>query len=130
VRLCSAAAIGERAIAELPARRQTLDPAGIAFTGLGDNRRALQAYDKALGISPDYLPALEGAAELEYKAGSTRAISHLNRILQQRPNDPSSHAMLAALAYKQHHYATAAKHFAQSAQLTATQPAALAEDGA
>jgi tetratricopeptide (TPR) repeat protein len=27
---------------------------GIAFTGLGDNRRALQAYDKALGISPDY----------------------------------------------------------------------------
>jgi tetratricopeptide (TPR) repeat protein len=103
---------------------------GIAFTGLGDNRRALEAYDKALGISPDYLPALEGAAELEYKAGSTRAVSHLNRILQQLPNDPTSHAMLAALAYKQHDCATAAKHFVQSAQLTATQPAALAEYGA
>jgi hypothetical protein len=38
--------------------------------------------------------------------------------------------MLAALAYKQHDCATAAKHFAQRAQLTATQPAALAEDGA
>jgi tetratricopeptide (TPR) repeat protein len=103
---------------------------GIAFTGLGDNGRALQAYDKALGISPDYLPALEGAAELEYKAGSPRAISHLNRILQQLPNDPTSHAMLAALAYKQHDCAIAAKHFAQSAQLTATQPAAQAEYGA
>jgi hypothetical protein len=30
-------------------------PCRAAFTGLGDNRRALEAYDKALGISPDYL---------------------------------------------------------------------------
>jgi len=102
---------------------------GIAFSGLGRDHEALAAYDKALNISPDYLPALEGAAELEYKVGSPHAIPLLNRILHQMPNDPTSHAMLAVLAYKQHDCATAVKHFVQSTQLIAVQPAALAEYG-
>ncbi|MGA8270286.1 MAG: tetratricopeptide repeat protein [Candidatus Sulfotelmatobacter sp.] len=100
---------------------------GIAFSGLGKDKEALEAYDKALSISPDYLPALEGSAELEYKTGSTRAIPRLNRILKQRPNDPTSHAMLAALSYKEHDCATAVKHFALSAELIKAQPAALGE---
>ena len=102
---------------------------GIAFSGLGKDREALAAYDKSLSISADYLPALEGAAELEYKVGSPHAIPHLNRILQQMPNDATSHAMLAVLAYKQHDCTTAVKHFAQSTQLIVMQPAALAEYG-
>jgi tetratricopeptide (TPR) repeat protein len=102
---------------------------GIALTGLGQQKPALEAYDKALAISPDYLPALEGAAGLEYGAGNAQAVTHLNRILQHLPNDPTSHAMLAAIAYKRHDCATAAKHFAQSTQIIASQPAALAEYG-
>jgi tetratricopeptide (TPR) repeat protein len=100
---------------------------GIAFAGLGKDHEALAAYEKALTISPDYLPALEGAAELEYKAGSSRAIPLLDRILKQQPNNPTSHAMIAALAYKQHDCATAVKHFAQSRELIAAQAAALGE---
>jgi tetratricopeptide (TPR) repeat protein len=103
---------------------------GFALAGLGKDREALAAYDKALTISPDFLPALEGAAELEYKAGNTHAVARLNRILELRPEDPTSHAMLAALAYKQHDCATAVKHFAASAQLISTRPSALAEYGA
>jgi tetratricopeptide (TPR) repeat protein len=102
---------------------------GIAFTALGKDHEALAAYDKSLGISPNYLPALEGAAQLEFKAGSPHAIPRLNRILQQLPNDQTSHAMLAVLAYKQHDCPTAAKHFAESTQLIAEQPAALAQYG-
>jgi tetratricopeptide (TPR) repeat protein len=101
----------------------------IAFSGLGKDREALAAYEKSLGISPNYLPALEGAAGLEFKAGSPRAIPRLNRILQQLPNDPTSHAMLAVLAYKQHDCLTAVKHFARSSQVISAQPAALAEYG-
>jgi tetratricopeptide (TPR) repeat protein len=101
----------------------------IAFSGLGQDREALAAYEKSLGISPNYLPALEGAAGLEFKAGSPRAIPRLNRILQQLPNDPTSHAMLAVLAYKQHDCLTAVKHFARSSQVISAQPAALAEYG-
>jgi tetratricopeptide (TPR) repeat protein len=103
---------------------------GIAFSGLNKSQDALAAYDKALSISPDYLPALQGAAQLDYESSNTQAIPRLERILRQLPSDPTSHAMLAVLAYKRHDCATAVKHFEQSTQLISTQPAALAEYGA
>jgi tetratricopeptide (TPR) repeat protein len=103
---------------------------GIALSHLGRDREALVAYNKALAISPDYLAALEGAAELEYKAGSTRAVPLLNRILKVRPDEPTVHAMLAALAYKKHDCAAAVEHFKKSRTLLASQPVALQEYGA
>jgi tetratricopeptide (TPR) repeat protein len=103
---------------------------GIALTQLGRDREALVAYNKALAISPDYLAALEGAAELEYKAGGTRAVPLLNRILKVRPDEPTTHAMLAALAYKKHDCAAAVEHFQKSAPVLSSQPTALEEYGA
>jgi tetratricopeptide (TPR) repeat protein len=103
---------------------------GIALTQLGRNREALAAYNKALAIAPDYLAALEGAAELEYKAGSARAVPLLNRILKVRPDEPTTHAMLAALAYKKHDCAAAVEHFQKSAPVLSSQPTALEEYGA
>jgi tetratricopeptide (TPR) repeat protein len=103
---------------------------GIALAQLGRNKEAIAAFNKALLISPDFLAALEGAAELEYKAGSPRAAPLLNRILKIRPNEPTTHAMLAALAYKKHDCATAVAHFRQSGPVLASQPSALEEYGA
>jgi tetratricopeptide (TPR) repeat protein len=103
---------------------------GITLTNLGRNKEALTAYNKALAISPDYLAALEGAAELEYKAGSTRAIPLLQRILKARPDEPTTHAMLAALAYKKHDCPTAVEHFQKSGPVLSSQPTALEEYGA
>ena len=102
---------------------------GIALSGLGRDREALIAYNKALSISPDYLAALEGAAELDYKAGSNRAIPLLNRILKLRPDNPTGHAMLAVLAYKQHDCSNAVKHFSESSPVLSSQPTALAQYG-
>jgi tetratricopeptide (TPR) repeat protein len=103
---------------------------GIALTHLGRTREALTAYNQALAISPDYLAALEGAAELEYNSGSTRAIPLLERILKVRPDEPTTHAMLAALAYKKHDCPTAVAHFQKSGPVLASQPTALEEYGA
>ncbi len=103
---------------------------GIALAQLGRTREALTAYNKALAISPDYLAALEGAAELEYKAGSTRAAPLLQRILKVRPDEPTTHAMLAALAYKKHDCSTAVEHFQKSGPVLSSQPTALEEYGA
>jgi Flp pilus assembly protein TadD len=103
---------------------------GIALAHLGRNREALTAYNKALAISPDSLAALEGAAELEYKAGSSRAVSLLQRILKVRPDEPTTHAMLAALAYKKHDCPTAVEHFQKSGPVLSSQPTALEEFGA
>ncbi|PYQ37564.1 MAG: hypothetical protein DMG99_20880, partial [Acidobacteria bacterium] len=43
---------------------------GLAYSGKGDQKSALNSYQSALKVSPDYLPALEGAAQLQYEAGS------------------------------------------------------------
>src|SRR5438477_948328 len=86
---------------ELPndAKLWTLE--GIALSKLGRDKEALNAYDRALRISPKYVAALEGAAELEYKAESARARPLLEQLLKLRPDDPTTHAMLGVLAYKE-----------------------------
>jgi len=102
---------------------------GLAHSGKGDQKAALTSYQSALKIAPDYLPALEGAAQLEYEAGSPSAIPLLQHVLKLRPNDPTSHAMLAVLAYKKRDCATAVQHFEQSGALLDSQPGALQEYG-
>jgi len=102
---------------------------GLAYSEKGNQKAALASYQSALRIAPDYLPALEGAAQLEYDAGSAAAVPLLQRILRVRPNDPTSHAMLAVLAYKKGDCGTAVQHFSQSAPLVDSQPGALQEYG-
>jgi tetratricopeptide (TPR) repeat protein len=98
---------------------------GLAASGKRDSKAALASYQHALGISPDYLPALEGAAQIEYEAGSADAIPLLEHVLQVRPNDATSHAMLAILAEKNGDCATAVKHFAQIGSMVNSHPEAL-----
>jgi tetratricopeptide (TPR) repeat protein len=104
--------------------------AGIALVSEGKDREALAAFNKALAISPNYLAALEGAAQLEYKAGSDRAAPLLNRILKLRPDEPTTHAMLGSLAYKTHDCASAVKHFRASGAVLNSQLSAMELYGA
>lgn len=102
---------------------------GIALSGKGDKKEALAAFHHALQNSPDYLPALEGAAQIEYESGSKEAVTLLQHILQLHPNDPTSHAMLGVLEYRSSDCASAVKHFEQSSSLLDSQPGALEEYG-
>ncbi|MFZ0733359.1 MAG: tetratricopeptide repeat protein [Candidatus Sulfotelmatobacter sp.] len=119
----------EPALHEFPKNPQLWMLRGLAYSGKGDKKAALSSYQNALKTAPDYLPALEGAAQLEYEAGSPSAIPLLQRVLQLRPNDLTSHAMLAVLAYNKRDCATAVKHFSQSGSLLDSQPGALQEYG-
>ena len=103
---------------------------GLAYAGEGDTKSALAAYRQAVKISPDYLPALEGAAQIEYEAGSTEAIPLLQHILKLRPNEATSHAMLAVLAEKSGDCNTATEHYAASESLLDSQPEAMQGYGA
>jgi len=98
---------------------------GIALSSKGDTKGALAAFRQALTVNPDYLPALEGAAQIEYEAGGKDATTLLEHVLKLRPNEPTSHAMLAVLAYRKGDCATAVKHFEQSGPLIDSQPGAL-----
>jgi tetratricopeptide (TPR) repeat protein len=98
---------------------------GAAYAGTGDAKQALASFHKALEISPDYLPALQGAIQVEYENGSAAAIPLLQRMLHIRPADATSHAMLAVLEYQQGNCAAAVPHFEKAGTLFHSKPAAL-----
>jgi tetratricopeptide (TPR) repeat protein len=94
---------------------------GVALASEGDNGRALAAFQQALKISPNYIAALEGAAQIDYQTGNRAAVPLLNRLLQLRPADTTSHAMLAVLEYREGNCRAAAAHFEKTGGLLDTQ---------
>jgi len=119
----------QSALRASPNDPQFLTMEGLAFSGLGHNHEALAAYNSALKTSPNYLPALEGAAQIEYGAGNEQAGALLDRILAIHPNDGTAHAMMGVLAYKRHDCKSAIEHFQASDDVLQSQPAALEEYG-
>jgi tetratricopeptide (TPR) repeat protein len=117
------------ALQSAPSNPQLWTFQGLAYSGQGEQKSAISSYRKALKLSPDYLPALEGAAQLEYEAGSADAVLLLEHVLRLRPQDTTSHAMLGVLAYKRGDCPTAAQHFSKSEQILDSQPGALQEYG-
>src|SRR5271163_4592146 len=102
---------------------------GIALSSKGDEKEALNAFRRALTFSPNYLPALEGAAQIEYETGGKDASALLQQVLVLRPKDPTSHAMLAVLAYRRGDCAAAVQHFEESGALVDSQAGALQDYG-
>ena len=117
------------ALEKSPGNKQLWMLQGLAYLGAEKKKEALASFQSALKISPDYLPALEGAAQIEFDAGSQAAVPLLQHVLRLKPDDSTSHAMLAVLASKQGDCATAIQHFDKSASLTSSQPAALQQQG-
>jgi tetratricopeptide (TPR) repeat protein len=114
--------LAQKARREWPKDVRILVLEGMALKGLGRESEALTRFESALQISPDYVPALEAASEIEYKTGSAAATTRLERLLTLRPNEETAHAMLAVLAWKRGDCATAVKHFGESKSAIAAQP--------
>jgi tetratricopeptide (TPR) repeat protein len=119
----------EPELSQAPKNPQLWTLRGIALSGKGDKKEALSAFLRALNVSPDYLPALEGAAQIEYENGGKDAAGLLEHVLRLQPNDPTSHAMLAVLAYRHRNCAEAVVHFELSGSLIDSQAGALKEYG-
>ena len=109
------------------ARLWTLD--GFALAHLGDEPPALVSYQRALDLLPDYLPALEGAAEIEFKTSGKHAEVLIRNVLKIRPNDQTSHAMLGSLLSKRGDCAEAVNEFSRSRPLIDEKRDALQEYG-
>jgi tetratricopeptide (TPR) repeat protein len=86
---------------------------GVAYSGRGQKKEALASFKSALKIAPDSIPALQGAAQIEFEAGDAAAIPILQRLLRMRPADPTSHGMLAVLEYRRGKCEAAVAHFAK-----------------
>ena len=68
---------------------------GIAYSMKGDDTHALHAFDAALHLSPQYLPALQAEAELLTRRQDPRAASVLETLVRLRPGDGTAREMLA-----------------------------------
>jgi tetratricopeptide (TPR) repeat protein len=124
-----ALALSKGALAKRPEDYKIWTLRGIATAGTGNPSLALKSYQHALTIAPSYLPALEGAAQTEFQLGQDAAKPLLLKILAQRPDDPTSHAMLGVLDYRNNNCADAVAHFQKGASVIAAQPVALNEYG-
>jgi tetratricopeptide (TPR) repeat protein len=98
---------------------------GMATAGTGNLPLAVSAYRHALRLAPDYLPALEGAAQTEFQMGHDAARPLLLKVLAQRPEDPTTHAMLGVLEYRNRNCSEAVIHFQNAAAVIRSQPEAL-----
>jgi len=88
---------------------------GIALQGMERNTESLAAFRQALAIQPQFLPALQGAAQLEYQMHDAQCRKTLEAILQLRP-EPTAHAMLGVLAFERKDCAAAIEHYEKAGE--------------
>jgi tetratricopeptide (TPR) repeat protein len=117
--------LSRAALQASPSNPQLWTLEGIALASKGDSKAALSAFTQALKFSPNNIAALEGAAQIEYQAGSRAAVPLLDRLLKVNPENQVAHAMLAVLEYRQGNCAAAAPHFEKAGELIDSQRDAL-----
>ena len=98
---------------------------GICLALQGNDSQALAAFDHALRISPNYIPALKAEIQILYKTGDKRAIPLLLRTLKFTPDDPNAYEMLGNLERRAGDCPAAVSHFERSKDLIANHPASL-----
>lgn len=98
-----------------PRNHSLLTLQGIALSRVGRPREALAAYRQALHEAPDYLAALQGAAEIEFQQQDPRARARLEQVISVHSENPTAHAMLGVLAFERQNCPTAIRHFGKAA---------------
>ena len=84
---------------------------GMALDGLNRPKESLASFEKALQYSPQFPPALKGAAEVSYRTHDARAAAMLDRLLRLEPDNAVAHAMAGVLAYEARDCPSAVGHF-------------------
>lgn len=97
----------------------------MAFEGLKKPALALTDYKHAIRLRPDYIPALEGAAQIEYMENRSTAKPLLKQLLALDSNNPTVHAMLAVIDAKARACPEAVGHFRKASSVITSQASAL-----
>jgi tetratricopeptide (TPR) repeat protein len=112
-----------QALAAAPHDCSLLSLEGIAFAGQQQNDSALRAFRRAVGYCPNYLAALEGAAQIEYSERDAETVPLLKRILVLKPDNATANAMLATILQEQGKCQEALGPFEASKKLFLNRPA-------
>jgi tetratricopeptide (TPR) repeat protein len=125
-----AVAEADKILAEHPKDCAAFTLRGVALGREGQKSEGRQSIESALRLCPRSLLALEAAAQMDYETHAPSAAALLERILDQRPDDPTTHAMLGALDFRKRDCAGAVHHFEMSLPLVERSPEAQREYGA
>ena len=115
----------DQKLKEQPSNPRLLAARGAALEALNRNREALLSFSEALAISPKFLAALEGAAEVSYRIHDGKTTSYLDRILEQDTGNVTAHAMAGEIAFEATDCTAANLHFAASEREVSTDANAL-----
>lgn len=102
---------------------------GTALSGLKRNSESLRAFQRALGLEPNSLAALEGAVQAAYAIQSPETEALLRRVLAIDPRNETAHAMLGALAFRGAKCEDAVAYYQQANKALANNVPALTEYG-
>jgi tetratricopeptide (TPR) repeat protein len=105
------------ALIQSPNDAQLWTMQGVANDGAGNKKEALISFRHALRLSPDNIPALQGAAQIEFDTQDPAGIPLLEHLISLHPDDLTSQGMLAILQYQQGDCASAVVHFEKAAPL-------------
>ncbi len=105
------------ALQEAPDNPQLWTMQGVANNSEGNKKEALASFRHALKLAPDNVPALQGAAQIEYDRGNAAGIPLLEHLLRIHPDDLTTHGMLAILDFQQGNCNAAVAHFERAASL-------------
>ena len=122
--------LSEAELRKTPADKRLWALEGMAWSGKASPGEALKAYNHALTLDRQYIPALEGAAQIEYERRSAAAVSLLQSILAVHPDDPTASTMLGALDYAAKDCEGAIRSFSHGGAVLSSQSAALSAYGA
>jgi len=115
----------QAALQQFPNDGQLWTMQGVAYAGKGQKQEALTSFRRALKIFPDNVPALQGTAQIDYDTSSAEGIPVIEHLLRLRPNDLTSHGMLAVLEFQQGQCLKAVPHFEKAEPLFESQLPAL-----
>ncbi len=113
--------LSRRVLLNHPGDCKVLSLQAMAHSGLGQAEAALGSFKTALAHCPSYLPALEGAAQLEYALKDAGVEPTLARILTLQPGNETAHAMLATRLLSRN-CSEALPHFAASEGMFPARP--------
>ena len=103
---------------------------GFALAGLQRTDESLGAFEAALRINSDFIPALRGAAQTGYAARDPRTMRFIKRLIELDPSEATARSMAGVLAYEAGDYSAAASHFEAGRSATEANPQASAVYGA
>ena len=119
----------ESGLQQQPSNPRLLAARGVALERLNRDRDALESFEESLAVSPKFLAALEGAAEITYRTHDPKVASYLSRIFLQDPQNAAAHGMAGALAFEEQDCHAANRHFAAAESALRNNPLALAQWG-